>query len=216
MAVLFFVMVVASLIKLTITAPNSVLATALAASGGGVELALTLVGIYIVWMGVIQVAIDSGIIDALGRLMSPIIRFLFGKQTNEVNALLATNISANMIGAGNAATPAAIQAIEKMSTPDMTRATTPMIMLFILSATSLQILPTTVISILESHGATNASNVILPTLVTSALTTVLGVILVKIFARRPETSRAGGTSSRDNGSTALHEDMSNKEIASEV
>ena len=185
MAVLFFVMVVASVFWLTISSPSSVLATALAASGSGVELALTLAGIYIVWMGIIQVAIDSGIIDALGRLMSPIIRFLFGKQSKEVNSLLATNISANMIGAGNAATPAAIQAIEKMSTPDMTRASTPMIMLFVLSATSLQILPTTVISILESHGAANASGVILPTIVTSALTTVLGIILVKIFARKP-------------------------------
>jgi len=133
-------------------------------------------------MGIIQVAIDAGLIEALSRAMAPVIRFLFGKQSAEVNSLLATNISANMIGAGNAATPAAIQAIEKMSTPNQARATTPMIMLFVLSATSLQILPTTVIGILETHGATNASNVILPTLVTSALVTVLGVVLVKIFA----------------------------------
>ena len=178
-------MVVASLFRITITAPDSVLSTAIAASNSGVQLALTLAAIYMVWMGIIQVAIDAGIIDALARLMEPAIRFLFGKQNDEVNALLAANISANMIGAGNAATPAAISAIEKMSTPEMTHATTPMIMLFILSATSMQILPTTVIGILESHGAANASNVILPTFVTSTITTIMGVILVKVFGKKP-------------------------------
>ena len=193
MAILFFIMTFASLLWLTVTAPTSILGTMIAAGASGVQLAITLAGIYIVWMGILQVAIDAGIIDAVSRACKPLIRFLFGKQSDEVNALLATNISANMIGAGNAATPAAIDAIEKMSTPGQTKASTPMIMLFILSATSMQILPTTVIGILESHGAHNASGVILPTFVTSTLTTIMGVILVKIFARslseRSEESR---------------------------
>jgi len=71
-----------------------------------------------------------------------------------------------------------------MSTPDMTRATTPMIMLFILSATSMQILPTTVLGILEEAGAVNAAGIILPTFITSTLITVMGVILVKVFGSR--------------------------------
>lgn len=185
-------MIVVSLTKMLITDPNSVLQTALGASASGVELTLTLVAIYIVWMGIIQVAIDAGIIDALAKLMSPVIRWLFGKQSKEVNGYLATNISANMIGAGAAATPAAINAIEKMAAqkPDMTRASTPMIMLFILSATSMQILPTTVIGILEKHGATNASSIILPTFIVSTVTTLIGVILVKIFgATKPLEQR---------------------------
>jgi len=170
-----------SLLWLTITSPSSILSTALAAGASGVQLAITLAGIYIVWMGIIQVAIDAGLIDALSKACKPLIRFLFGEQTDEVNALLATNISANMIGAGNAATPAAIDAIEKMSTPEMIKATTPMIMLFILSATSMQILPTTVLGILEEAGAANAANIILPTIITSTLITVIGVVLVKVL-----------------------------------
>lgn len=183
-AALFFIMIVASLVWLTVTAPGSILAAALAATSGGVELALYLVGIYIFWMGVIQVAVDSGLINALSRLMRTVIRFLFGKQSDEVNALLATNISANLIGAGNAATPAAISAIEKMATDKMTRATTPMVMLFILSATSMQLIPTTVIGILEKHGANNAVSIILPTVITSGLITVLGVVIVKLLGLR--------------------------------
>lgn len=157
------------------------------------QLAITLAGIYIVWMGVIQVAVEAGLIDALARACRPLIRFLFGEQSDEVNALLATNISANMIGAGNAATPAAIDAIEKMSTPEMTHATTPMIMLFVLSATSMQILPTTILGILEESGAANAAGIILPTIITSTLITILGVILVKVFGA---SKRAGKNASK--------------------
>jgi len=183
-AILFFIMVVASLLWLTIVSPSSILATMIAAGASGVQLTITLMGIYIVWMGIIQVAVDAGLIDALAKVCKPLIRFLFGEQSDEVNALLATNISANMIGAGNAATPAAIDAIEKMSTPDMKKASTPMIMLFILSATSMQILPTTVLGILEGAGAVNAAGIILPTIITSTLITVIGVILVKVFGAK--------------------------------
>ena len=184
MSIIFAIMVVASLVVLTVTDPTSVLSTSLGAASTGVQLALTLTAIYIFWMGVIQVATDAGLIEKLARLMRPLMRWLFGKQKEEVNQLLATNISANMIGAGNAATPAAIAAIEKMSTPNQKRATAPMIMLFVLSATSMQILPTTIIGILEKHGAENAAFIIWPTLIVSTVTTLIGVILVKIFARR--------------------------------
>ena len=193
MAVLFFIMICASIFWMLMTNPGGVLSVMLDASASGIQLALMLCGIYIVWMGIVQIAIDSGVIDKLAKLMSPIIRFLFGKQSKEVNALIATNISANMIGAGAAATPAAISAIEKMSTSTQTRASTPMIMLFILSATSMQILPTTVIGILERNGATNASSIILPTILVSTFTTLIGVIIVKIFGATKKVPLVGGT-----------------------
>ena len=174
-------MICASIFLMLVTDPGGVMAIMLNASAGGLRLGLTLCGIYIVWMGIVQIAIDAGVIDKLARLMKPVIQFLFGKQTDEVNGLIATNISANMIGAGAAATPAAIDAIEKMSTPGQKTASTPMIMLFVLSATSLQVLPTTVIGILQSHGAANAGGVILPTILVSALSTIIGVVLVKVF-----------------------------------
>jgi len=199
---MFFVMITASLLWLVFRDPVGILPTMLNASSSGITLAITLAGIYIVWLGIVQVAIDAGIIDKLANLMSPIIRFLFGKQTPEVNALIATNISANMIGAGAAATPAAIRAIELMDkerggagssekarkdchNETQERPTTAMIMLFILSATSMQILPTTVIGLLEKHGATASGSIILPTLLVSTITTLIGVILVKVLGKRP-------------------------------
>jgi len=177
-------MIVASLIMLTITNPGGILNTSLGAAATGIQLSIQLAAIYIFWMGIVQIAIDSGLIAKLAKLMRPIIKWLFGDQTEEVNELLATNISANMIGAGNAATPAAIDAIEKMAEPNQKKATTPMIMLFVISATSMQILPTTVIGILEKHGAENSAFVIWPTIIVSTVTTLIGVLIVKFFGRK--------------------------------
>ena len=184
MSALFAIMVIASLFMLLFHDPTSILTVSLEAAGTGIQLAISLAAIYIFWMGVIQVAIDSGLIDRLAKLMRPIIVWLFGKQSEEVNQLLATNLSANMIGAGGAATPAAIEAIEKMAEPEQKKASTPMIMLFILSATSMQLLPTTVIGIMESHGAENAAFIIVPTIVVSTVTTLIGVLIVKFFSRK--------------------------------
>jgi spore maturation protein A len=173
-------MIVSGITWLVFYNPTGILPIMLSASSSGVSLAISLCAIYIVWMGIIQIAIDAGLIDKLAKALKPLIKFLFGEQSPEVNSLIATNISANMIGAGAAATPAAILAMEKMSKPGQTKASKDMLMLFILSATSLQVIPTTVIGILESHGAVNAAGIILPTLLVSFISTVIGVICVKI------------------------------------
>ena len=183
---MFAVMIVSSLVMLIINNPNAVLSTALSASGSGVQLAITLMAIYIFWMGLVQVAIDSGLVARLAKLMRPINRWLFGKQTDEVDELLATNISANMIGAGGAATPAAIDAIEKMAEPEQKKASIPMIMLFVVSATSMQLIPTTIVGILQRHGAENASFVILPTFIVSTVTTLIGVLIIKFLAKHAD------------------------------
>jgi spore maturation protein A len=135
----------------------------------------------------VAVAVDAGLIERLARILSPVTRWLFGKQTPEVNSLIATNLGANIIGAGAAATPAAIEAIEKMATPNQTRASTPMIMLFVLSATSLQVIPTTVIGIMDQAGAKASGSIILPTILVSAISTIVGVIFVKILGARKKS-----------------------------
>jgi len=160
-------------------------------------LSIRLAAIFIFWMGIIQIATDSGLIGVLAKWMKPIMRWLFGKQTDEVNGLLAANISANMIGASNAATPAAIEAIEKMAKPKQTRASAAMIMLFVLSATSMQILPTTVIGILEKHGAEDAAFVILPTIIVSTVTTLIGVLMVRLWLGRKEYKQSSALSSQE-------------------
>lgn len=183
MALIFLVMMIASCVWLLFQKPDAILVTALNAVNESLLLAVTLAGIYIFWMAIAEIATRAGLIEKIAKFLKKPIRFLFGKQTNEVNSYVATNIAANMIGASGAATPAAIAAIEKMATPKQTQASTPMIMLFILAATSLQLIPTTIIGILQANGSANPARIILPTFLVSLASTVLGIVLVKCFCR---------------------------------
>ena len=184
MTAIFFLLMIASCVWLLFKNPNAILATSLSAVNESLSLAVTLASIYIFWMAIVEIATRAGLIEKIAKLLKKPIKFLFGEQTEEVNAYIATNIAANMIGASGAATPAAINAIEKMSTPEQTKASPPMIMLFILAATSLQLIPTTIIGILQAHDSIDAAWIILPTLIVSFVSTVLGIFLVKIFCRK--------------------------------
>ncbi|MBR4419199.1 MAG: hypothetical protein IKT33_04320 [Clostridia bacterium] len=184
MTAIFFVIMIASCVWLLFQNPSAILSTALDAVMDSLSLAFTLAGIYIFWMAIVEIATQSGLIDKIAKLLKKPIKFLFGKQSDEVNSHLATNIAANLIGASGAATPAAINAIECMSEPEQTKASPPMIMLFILAATSLQIIPTTIIGILQANGSSNPAGIILPTLIVSSLATIVGVLLVKVFCRQ--------------------------------
>lgn len=183
MTAIFFLLMIASCIWLLFQNPDAILATALNAVNESLSLAVTLASIYIFWMAVVEIATRAGLIEKIAKLLKKPIKFLFGEQTEEVNAHIATNIAANMIGASGAATPAAINAIEKMAVPEQTKASPPMIMLFILAATSLQLIPTTIIGILQAHNSVDSSRIILPTLIVSFISTVVGVVLVKMFCR---------------------------------
>lgn len=183
MALIFLVMMIASCVWLLFSKPDAILATSLNAVQESLLLAVTLAGIYVFWMAVAEIATRAGLIDKIAKLLKKPIKFLFGKQTDTVNGHVATNIAANMIGASGAATPAAIAAIEHMAKPEQTKASPPMIMLFILAATSLQLIPTTIIGILQANGSADPARIILPTFIVSLCATVLGVVLVKIFCR---------------------------------
>ena len=183
MTVIFFVMMIASCVWLLFQNPNAILSTSLNAVHESLLLAVTLAGIYIFWMAVAEIAMRSGLINKIAKFLKKPIKFLFGQQNKEVNSYIATNIAANMIGASGAATPAAISAIEHMSEPEQTKASQPMIMLFILAATSLQLIPTTIIGIMQANGSVNPARIILPTFLVSFCATAIGVVLVKIFCR---------------------------------
>ena len=105
------------------------------------------------------------------------IKKLFGNDNNEVCDNVATNLSANLLGVGNASTPPAILAIKKMDKGDG-KMTKGMAMLFVVNACGLQLIPTTIIGIRVSMGSNNPTDIILPCLLTSVVTTIVGILLV--------------------------------------
>ena len=92
------------------------------------------------------------------------------------------NISANILGMGSAATPLGIKAIESMNedNPDKTTVTYPMTMLIVICCTVLQFLPATIMGLMSSAGSKNPASIVLPSIISSILSTTIGIILVKI------------------------------------
>ena len=155
----------------------------LSASNEALSLSVKLTAVYAVWLGIIKIVGETGISDFLAKILRPFIRFLFGKDIKpDTQKYISVWFSSNMLGMGNAATPMAISAIESMDDKSG-RATDAMIMLFVLSASGFQLIPTTVISLRAAAGSASPGDIILPTLITSLVSAAIGVCLVKIMQR---------------------------------
>jgi len=180
----WFVMLLASLIALVITNPGQAIASMITGSRNAITLSITLAALYGFWLGFMGIVEKIGLSDWLARRLAPIVKFLFGKDISpETRKLLAVNMSANLIGLGNAATPMGIKAIESMEKPGQKVASIPMIMLVVISATSLQLLPSTVIGLRASHGSNNVTGFLMPSIVATITSTAIGIILVKLLAK---------------------------------
>lgn len=189
MSKIWFVMILLSTIVLLFTNPNAVISEMLSASSSGVELCINLWGIYAVWLGIIEILDKSGLSDKLANLLSPIIKFLFRSDNAEANKYIAINMSSNILGLGNAATPSGIKAMQCLD-DGSGKANFSAIMLLVINSVSIQLLPTTVIGLRESAGSVNSSDIILPTILSSLITCVFAVSLVflfnKIFKRKKQ------------------------------
>lgn len=178
---IWFIMVIMSLGFLLWTGPSSVMTQMISASNDALKLCVELAGVYAVWLGILELVDASGLGEKLAKLLRPVIKKLFKIDNEEIQRMIAMNMSANMLGLGNAATPMGIKAMQALDDGSGV-ANTAMIMLIVLNATSIQLLPSTVIGLRASAGSTSPADIILPTLIATITTTILGIILVKLFS----------------------------------
>ncbi|MBE6718419.1 MAG: hypothetical protein E7574_04095 [Ruminococcaceae bacterium] len=154
-------------------------------ASNAVTLTITLMGMMCLWSGIMRVAQVSGIIDKFASLMSPVLKFLFPDAYKKKNGLgeIAASISANIFGIGNAATPLAICAMEKLQENNEKKdvATNDMIMFAVLGTASFDIFPTTLIALRRAADSQNPFEIIVPVWICSFLTAVFAVLLVKGF-----------------------------------
>ncbi|MBE7073523.1 MAG: spore maturation protein [Clostridiales bacterium] len=185
---IWFIMVVASLCALCWTAPSTTLSVMLNASTDAFKLSLELCAVYAVWLGVLEIVELSGLGDKLAKLLRPFIKKIFKINDNETAKMIALNMSANMLGLGNASTPLGLQAMKRLDkgSPIASHA---IIMLIVLNATSIQLLPTTIIGLRASAGSANPADIILPTLLSTICTFVLGISLVLLCSKIREKIR---------------------------
>lgn len=163
--------------------PDSFLSSLIAGTEEGINLSLSLLSVYCLWSGIIAVMEASGLSGKISKLLSPIVKRLFPKETDKTREYVSLNLAANMLGAGGAGTPLGIKAVTSMHKTG-TRATFSMVLFTVINTTSVQLIPSTVMSIMTSEGATSSHSIILPSIIASTVATVLGVILVYCFQKR--------------------------------
>lgn len=177
MNIFWLMMMLSSILVLLITNPSAMLSEMIGASTSALELCFELVAVYVVWLGFIELIDASGLSDKLAKLLRPLIKKIFKVDNEEIQKIIALNVSANMLGVGNAATPMGIRAMQALD-DGSGKANFAMIMLVVINATSIQLLPTTVIGLRSSAGSENPADIILPTLIVTITTTLLGILLV--------------------------------------
>ena len=155
--------------------------------GNTVTFVIELTGIMCFWCGVMKVAENSGLTEKISKLLKPILKIIFKEAAKDEKALgaIVMNLTANMMGLSNAATPFGIKAMEEMDrlNKDKETASNDMVLFLVLNATCIQLVPSTIISIRAACNSTNPGIIILPTLVSTATAAVVGVICCKILQR---------------------------------
>lgn len=146
-----------------------------------------LVGLMCFWCGVMKVAEKSGFTEKLAKIMKPILRLIFKEASKDEKALgaIVMNITANMMGLGNAATPFGIKAMQEMDrlNKEKGKASNDMALFLVLNAACIQLVPSTVISIRAAAGSSNPGIIIFPAIISTSIAAVVGVICCKIMQK---------------------------------
>ena len=185
MNVIWTLLLLISLIFLLFVNPNALLDVVVEGANSAMQTSVTLLAVYCFWNGFFALLEQSHLTDLLARWFTPLVKRLFGTLSPKATAYLTLNVSANLLGVSNASTPSAIKAIELME-GDNTRLSRQGAMLFVLNATSIQLFPTTVVGLRASMGSATPTDVVLPTLLATFTTTVLGAILVNLAYGRAQ------------------------------
>lgn len=182
MNLIWTIVILISCIGLLFLNPEIILPSFLTGAENGLKLCVTLLPIYLVWSGVISVMEDSGLSKKIAKLLSPVINKLFKGESEQAKEYVTLNFTANLLGAGGAGTPLGIKAIRLLQ-GDKQKITPHAILFTVINTTSIQIIPTTIISLLLTNGASEPYCVVLPTLIISSLSTVLAMLLWSLFSR---------------------------------
>ena len=165
-----------------VTGKGSEIGGALLSSGeSAVNLLLTLAGTVSLWSGIMAIADSSGITKGLSMLFSPILKLLFGdyKDDDKVMNAVSTNITANLIGLGNAATPAGLKAIASMYNGE-NKINNSMATFIVMNTSSIQLIPTTIVALRLAKGSSAPMEIAHCIWISSICALLVGIISVKI------------------------------------
>ncbi|WP_051250779.1 nucleoside recognition domain-containing protein [Paenibacillus harenae] len=199
---LFFI--VASVVVAVVNGKmDAVTQAAFEGAKSGVTVSFGLISIMVFWLGMMRIAEDAGLLQKLARLLGPAVRMLFPDVPRNHPAIgyIMSNLSANLFGLGNAATPMGIKAMQELQklNPDSATATPAMCTLLALNTSSITIIPTTLIAIRMNYGSANPAEIIGTTLAATFVATSAAILADKWYRRKspPTLIRTNGSQSTD-------------------
>ena len=160
----------------------------LASAKSSLDMIVKIFPVMALWMGIMNIAAHSGLLQKFSRMISPILGKLFPEipKDHESLSLIASNVVANMFGLGNAATPFGLKAMKSLQEINNKKdtASRSMITFLVLNTSGVTIIPTTVISLRMMYGSLNPTEVVSACILATVISTIAGLIMDKFLARR--------------------------------
>lgn len=169
--------------------------SSLNAAKTAVQVVLALMGVMALWLGLMKIAKQSGLMDVFAKVIRPLIDLIFPelKKNKKAKAAITMNVAANAIGLANAATPFGLKAMEEMQkdNPKKDTASNAMCTFLTINTAGIQLIPMSVIGILVGLGAKNPAEIIAPCLIVTVLTQIIAILTVKLLQKW--NGQQGGT-----------------------
>ena len=157
----------------------------LTASSKSIELIFTMIPIMCLWLGIMNIAKKSGLLDKLAKLITPILKKIFPEipKNSPCFSYISINIIMNMLGVGNAATPFGLKAMESLQELNKNKdtASRSMITFIVLNTAAVTIIPTTIISLRVLNKSLNPMSIVPYIIITSTLSCIIGLIIDRLY-----------------------------------
>ena len=180
-AAFFIIGIIYSLFTNNINISNEMLS----ASSKAIELIFTMLPVMCLWLGIVNIAKKSGLLDKLSNLLTPILKIIFPEIPKNHKALsyISINIIMNMLGVGNAATPFGLKAMKSLQELNQNKdvASRSMITFIILNTAAVTIIPTTIISLRIANRSVNPMEIVPYIIITSTLSCIIGLIIDRLY-----------------------------------
>lgn len=159
--------------------------TLITSGKGSIDIIISLIPIMCLWLGIMNIAIESGLLNKISSFFKPILKIIFPdlKKEDKTLSLISSNIVMNMLGLGNAATPFGLKAMKELQNINKNKdiASRSMITLLVINTASVTIIPTTVISLRMLNGSNYPMDILPASIITTFLSCLFGLIIDRLF-----------------------------------
>lgn len=166
---------------------NAVTESAISSSKTAVEISIGLVGVMSLWLGLMKIAEEAGLVKALGRGLRPIMKRLFPEipEDHPASGSIVANVAANFFGLGNAATPLGIKAMQELQelNDNKEEASNAMVLFLAINTSSVTLISSSVIAYRAAANSANVTEIIAPTIIATTISTIVAVVSCKVLQK---------------------------------